>query len=330
MAYSPTEVNEKYWRKLTEAASQSLQEKMHLLDDVDGFTRDNSFHGNKASNHMMYKLESLFSKDGHREYEFLVEYDIWEPTVGIYYGCKGLIHEGEVDKEIAKFDEEWNVIINEVLYVLNNTFPEKDYTHRFKPTNNANDNTYWPFWISLYEDEDIIDVAARATIIIRNIYHKYLNGTIFTKHEIEPKHLVTKTAFTQDAYIEFISSLKTNDNVKSFKKLMEYLSATNLVERNETYERCWTVKMQNVDFAFLWAAFCEYIGIKKKEDKAPVPWQNVIKIFVNKDGETYKDNLKRQYSDPTVPSKYNKMYAKKQKKIEAEQIIVEIFGSTIR
>jgi hypothetical protein len=111
---------------------------------------------------------------------------------------------------------------------------------------------------------------------------------------------------------------------------MEHLSANNLIERNETYERCWTVKMQNVDFAFLWAAFCEYIGIKKKEDKAPVPWQNVIKIFVNKDGETYKDNLKRQYSDPTVPSKYDKLYAKKQKKKEAEKTIVEIFGSTIR
>ena len=55
-----------------------------------------------------------------------------------------------------------------------------------------------------------------------------------------------------------------------------------------------------------------------------------IKIFVNKDGETYKDNLKRQYSDPTVPSKYDKMYAKKQKKIEAEKTIVEIFGSTNR
>ena len=68
MAYSPTEVNEKYWRKLTEAASQSLQEKMNLLDDVDGFTRDDSFLGNKAPNHMMYKLESLYSKDGHRGY----------------------------------------------------------------------------------------------------------------------------------------------------------------------------------------------------------------------------------------------------------------------
>ena len=59
MAYSPTEVNEKYWRKLTEAASKSLQEKMHLVDDVDGFTRDDSCLGNKASNHMMYKLGNV-------------------------------------------------------------------------------------------------------------------------------------------------------------------------------------------------------------------------------------------------------------------------------
>ena len=330
MAYSPTEVNERYWRKLTEAASKSLQDKMQQLDGVDVFRRDDSFLGNKAPNHMMYKLESLFSKDGHREYEFLIEYDKWEPTVGIYYGCKGLIHDGEVDEEIVKFDEEWNEIINEVLYVLNNTFPEKDYTHRFKPTNNANDNTYWPFWISLYEDEDIIKVAARATIIIRNIYQKYLNGFVFKQHEIEPKQLVTKTAFTKDAYIEFLLSLKTDNNVKAFKKLMEYLSANKLIERNETYESCWTVKMQNVDFAFLWAAFCEYIGIKKIEERAPVPWQDVTKIFVNKDGEAFRDNLKRQYSDPTVPRKYDKLYAKKQKKKEAEKIIVEIFDSTSR
>ena len=107
-------------------------------------------------------------------------------------------------------------------------------------------------------------------------------------------------------------------------------TSNNLIERNKTYERCWTVKMQNVDFAFLWAAFCEYIGIKKKEDKAPVPWQNVIKIFVNKDGETYKDNLKRQYSYPTVPSQFARENAKKLKKKEAERIIVKIFGSTIR
>jgi len=299
MAYSPTEVNEKYWRKLTEASSKSLQEKMLLLDDDPDFRRDDSFLGNKARNHMMYKLESLFSKDGHREYEFLVEYDIWEPTVGIYYGCKGLIHDGEVDKEIVKFDEEWNEIINEVLYVLNNTFPEKDFKHRFKPTNNANDNTYWPFWISLYEDEDIKEVAARATIIIRNIYKKYLNGVRFNRHVIEEKKLKTVTAFTKVAYKDFVKSLKTDTNFKSFQRFRNYLVQNKYLEKNDTYEVCWTVKMSGVEFAFLWAAFCEHIGLIKGEDSV-VPWQHITKIVVNREGEAFKDNLKKQYSNPTI------------------------------
>ena len=319
MAYSPTEVNKKYWRELTEAASDSLQKKMHFLDDADGFRRDDSFLGNKAPNHMMYKLESLFSKDGHREYEFLIEYDIWKPTVGIYYGCKGLIHDGELDKEIAKFNDEWAEIQNEVLYVLNNTFPEKDFSKRFKPTNNANDNTYWPFWISLYEDEDIKEVAARATKIIRNIYQKFINGYVFKKRKIRIKQLETetKTAFTNAAYKDFKSSLKTNDNIKAFEKLMNHLSAIKLVERNDTYENCWTMKMSNTQFAFLWATFCKHFDIYEKGRR--IPWQYVITIFVNKKGVPLSEHIRKQYSQDNLSTN------DKNKKKRAEAIIKELF-----
>lgn len=328
MAYSPTEVNKAYWRKLTEAASKGLQEKMRLLDSNDDFHRDDSFLGNKAPNHMMYKLETLYSKDGHRAYEFLVEYDIWEPTVGIYYGVKGLILEGDVDKEIAKFDDEWNQIMNEVLYVLNNIFPEKDFTRRFKPTNNANDNTYWPFWISLYEDEDIIEVAARATIVIRNIYKNYLEGGTFKHHEIEPKKLKTKTAFTKDAYNDFLKSLKTDTNYKTFQQFRDYLLRNKYIKRNDTYEVCWTVNMSNVDFAFLWAEFCNYIQLINLNEVGKggvsVPWKYVIKIFVNKEGEPFNDNLKRQYSNPTIPA-YDKKHAKRKERNKAILLMKKIF-----
>ena len=47
-----------------------------------------------------------------------------------------------------------------LLLFLKNTFPGKFFTHRFKPTNNANNHTYWPFWITLHEDEDIVEGVA--------------------------------------------------------------------------------------------------------------------------------------------------------------------------
>lgn len=328
MAYSPTEINEAYWRKLTEAASESLQKKMRKLDKITDFHREDSFLGNKAPNHMMYKLETLYSKDGHRGYEFLVEYDIWEPTVGIYYGCKGLILNDEIDKELITFDEEWKLIKNEVLYVLNNIFPEKDFTHRFKPTNNANDNTYWPFWISLYEDEDIIEVAARATMVIKKIYKKYLDGGTFKEHKIEEKKLPTVTAFTKNAYNDFLQkTLKTNANYKAFQQFREYLLKKNYLNRDDTYEICWTVNMPNIEFAFLWAAFCEHIGLIKGED-AVVPWQHLTKIFMNREGESFKDNLKKQFSNPTIQKDKDIMSTVKKKRWEeARGIINKIFAT---
>ena len=150
------ERNRKHWEELNGIASEFYKKKMRLLDEVEDFKADASFHGNKAPHHMMYKLETLYSKD-------------YEPVVGIYYGCKGLILD-ENDKDgMAMFNEEWEDIRYYVTAVLENTFPGKFFTHRFKPTNNANNHTYWPFWITLHEDEDIVEVGARAVRLIRSI-----------------------------------------------------------------------------------------------------------------------------------------------------------------
>ena len=173
MDYSPKEVNEAYWCELTKKASEKYKKTMRRMDSCEDFVRDDSFHGHEAPNHMMYKLETLYSKDGHRAYEFLVEYDKWEPTVGIYYGCKGLILDGDTDEEKTRFDSEWKEIKEELTFILNNVFTTIDFTPRFKPTNNLNNATYWPFWVTLNENEDIIKVAARATRIIREVYKRY-------------------------------------------------------------------------------------------------------------------------------------------------------------
>ena len=96
---------------------------MRLLDEVEDFKADASFHGNKAPHHMMYKLGTLYSKDGCRGYEFLIEYDVYEPVVGIYYGCKGLIRRWECTKTVEKCSmENGKSIRYYVTAVLENTF----------------------------------------------------------------------------------------------------------------------------------------------------------------------------------------------------------------
>ena len=101
------ERNRKHWEELNGIASEFYKKKMRLLDEVEDFKADASFHGNKAPHHMMYKLETLYSKDGCRGYEFLIEYDVYEPVVGIYYGCKGLI----LDENDKIINEEKRLLI---------------------------------------------------------------------------------------------------------------------------------------------------------------------------------------------------------------------------
>ena len=194
-----------YWKRLTDHASEFYIAKMKKLDGVRSVKRDDTFHGHKAPFHLMYKLKTIIHEG--RGYEFLIEYKIDEPTVGIYYGVKGLIMDGDDDHQINEFNKEWETLEGTVTYYLNAVFPGKDFSVRYKPTNNANDHTYWPFWITLYEDEDIIKVGLRALKIISKIYQEYFkNGgknLISYKPDKDTKassQIETVTAFTEDAY----------------------------------------------------------------------------------------------------------------------------------
>lgn len=253
------ERNREHWKRLNDEASEFYKKKMRLLDEVEDFKADASFHGNKAPHHMMYKLETLYSKDGCRGYEFLIEYDVYEPVVGIYYGCKGLILD-ENDKDgMAMFNEEWEDIRYYVTAVLENTFPGKFFTHRFKPTNNANNHTYWPFWITLHEDEDIVEVGARAVRLIRSVYEGYLENEDVealrkrsdSRKESQKEDKIRFSAdvnFTKEAYQELLEKIgrmskkgKGKTNKKLFEKLLEKATESGYLTKEKHYEAAWRI-----------------------------------------------------------------------------------------
>lgn len=168
----------------------SNDEEKYMLDD---WYRDDSFLGNPAERHIMYKLgKPLISRDGKRAYEFLIEFDVNDPSIGIYYGVKGLILEGNLQDQIEMFMKEFYGLSMEdyiqgrdpyhaeslqiiISKYLNATFPDKDFLQRFRFTDNANDNTFWPFWIAADPEEDIIWETARVVSIIKRIYKERVN-----------------------------------------------------------------------------------------------------------------------------------------------------------
>ena len=265
------------------------------------FKEDCSFNGIHSDKHLMFKYicddegrTELWSKDGNRAYEFLIEFDLVDTAYGIYYGCRGLIKGGDQEEQIARLQAEWDEVLRgEVCNVLNNTFVDKDFSGRFQKTNNANDRTYWPFWVSLFEEEDVIDVAARAVQLMYRIYKRYLvDGIVPENRVVTPKALEVRTRYTRAAFDASMAAIEAD-----LQKLDEATKAKALLQRflkNATregragrkglvvdtrYEKCWRFHgISNVQSAFLLAELSKRMGVLKEmarekgKDTAKVPW----------------------------------------------------------
>ena len=78
-----TRSNDYYAAKYVAEASLFYEEKMLQLVDGDREKLRTSVPGVPLPDHLAYKLEPLYSRDGHRMYECLIEYHAKEPSEGI-------------------------------------------------------------------------------------------------------------------------------------------------------------------------------------------------------------------------------------------------------
>ena len=245
--------------------------KIVKLDSHPDFIWDDSFNGIKSSEHIIYKLRTnetgathLLSRDGNRGYEFVIEFDKREPAYGIYYGCKGLIFGGDQEREINTFLEEWKSIRKEVSYILNNTFPDKNFLNRYKSTNNANNKTYWPFWISLYEEEDVIKVAARVVRIIYNVYKLRIVDGVKCNDKINintpGSSTLSQTAYTDERYATILETLNSKDRIL-YTAFLDNATELGLFEKDTRYEKCWRVKgLKNIEVYYLVQEFVKRLS----------------------------------------------------------------------
>ena len=283
----------KYREEFTEEASKSYIKKMRKLINNDK-TREHELAGFVPGlilpNHMMYRIGTLVNQDQIRSYEFLIEYNITKPSEGIYYGCRGITKEGaDHEHTIKLFREDWANIKWLLCQVLNNIFPDKDFSSRFKMTDNANTNTYWLFWISLYEDEDINNVGVVATKKIKDVFEFYLEGKAGKPlKKPESKTILPNMAFTNSSYQRLLEQVK---NKMLFEHLLRCFEDEGWIEQSPLYDKAWIFKglgehNENVDFIAIlqWMKSNEmFIDIKK--DK--MPWTPFASVFLAHDGKNF-------------------------------------------
>lgn len=292
---------------LNRIASQKYIAKMHLLDihcspaaeGADGkplLHRDDTVRNRKMPVHMMYKYGApLISADGSRAYTFNIEYCTESPSEGIYYGAFGVVLKGTIDDHKEIFDREWAAIRPIAAQVLGNTFCNPYFNTLFRQTDNVSDNTYWPFWISLGEDEDIVEVAMRAVRIIRRIYEAYFANHIDEQNKRPHKTTIKATCYpcTEKA-LEHIGENGKGKNIKDeVLHFFEWCEHGLLLSRNDLYDMAWTINESPTKFAFLIEEYFKKLREKDIYSKRNPPWKALGNVLLNADGFLIGgDNLK--------------------------------------
>lgn len=297
-----------YW---VNRASERHISRMLTLATADQLQGD--LMGVATPQHMMYRPEVLTSADRHRRYEFLIEYDIYNPSQGIYFGCKAITLPGyDHQEEIAKAMADWATVKPHVLQRLNNVFVDKDFTHRFKDTDNDNNNTFWSFWITLYEDEDPREVGVRALSVIAGVYRQLIEGALPDLPQssvAEEKQIKVRTAFTEDAYLRLRDTVKraikrhtlseTIDTLpeQGWNLLLTFLDnaeKAGIIHRDECYERGWRLdsRYSDVDFKCMIQTLFTRLSATLNITNLRIPWNDLIALFLRSDGTAYKIQVK--------------------------------------
>lgn len=325
-------------RDLVSECVKKYQAKMSKLETQEDFVCDNWVRTREIKSQTMYKLRNkngelyLEGRKG-RKYEFLIEFDSDDFAYGIYFGCKCILNQKDkIARQVEECVEEWEQHIKrKLLDNLNRTFVNIDFTNRYIATDNVSDRTYWPFWIRLGENEDVIKVAALATKIIRNTYQWFFedekkdkngkndengeNGETNSSEGRQPgrpkSNNLVKTRYTESNYKDILIQLSnkknyTDDAVDKFKLLIDVLVRKNVITPHLILERCWKLNWTITDFSLLFSMFYKKISKspKKQNDKTVIEWKLITPIIISSKGLDV-DNIKRQYSLKNVEDSEN-------------------------
>ena len=303
---SQQEENEYFWRLFTERSSKRYIGQMLdtgcTLEQMAG-----SYMGMPQPNHLMYKLDPLLMHDGQIMYEFLVEYDMMEPQVGIYYGVKGLNIGGfDMDEAIAIMDEDWMRVEFSITTCLDNTFPDKNFKYAYRDTNNANNGTYWPKWISLGQEESI-QIGINAIKIMRTIYETYkrdpeqfvkrnsaklISDPVISFNQEAWQHLIDNICFSKSGNQE--SDAKANKLAQAmFVHIIDCFSHGDkrLWVRAPFYEHALRSTSDNATWScmmiLIFGRISEAVNVRLKKSpqaqkQLSPPWKYLVNVFMSK------------------------------------------------
>lgn len=290
--------------KLRQRYIDKLQEQMNGLCDVKDLTHDNCVHNAKRDFLEVYRMkeelvltssgdwkmieregETVDKTDFKRKYQFLIEFCNDNPTVGIYCGCRVQINQTlDLGIQIETINEEWKLLKDSVKTELN-VYPHlklRHYGDRFLQTDNANEYTYWPFWIRV-EDDDLKAYAYTVVDRVQAVYKSYFVDKNWDKR----KNQTQAEAFSKRALAEVVGGEHFVETfIENFRKCIEY-------EDFKPYsEYAWVYCKTQKDFINLMQeGFIEKIlnPSVKFDSKISPKWKALCKVFLREKSGKFVD-----------------------------------------
>lgn len=297
--------------------TQFYLDKMKQLVEAEGFVREDI---KGDFNHIIYRyrpndMEKPFKSIDGRDYDFIIEYHRGKPSEGIYYGIKGEVTSGDLEKQCEKFREEWPNIFMKThedrencltglqkatTDILNDTFLWKDFLSCYKPTDNFNKKRYWLFWITLNDDESTNCVAALAVKLISRTYEEYLwKGNEFMDRENQKKNgrgrpvewgkkdnYLRIPYFSNEAYSLLCESYGSKDIIECW---ISSLEENGIIHRDDMYEMCYRLNIDAKVFIFDYVRNSDNEHDikspfnKKKEDQSIYYFDLLDRLFLPED-----------------------------------------------
>lgn len=282
MDYVVEQTNNKTWDSIT-------PEESPFPSDLHGYIHDYSETRRFQPNHLMCKLAALRDETNKLVYEFLIEYDIFETDVEIYFGVKAIHDTWMTTPEFQEIAlKHWEEVKKEGAY--------KRKLYRFKMTNNGNNGTFWPFWWRMGMDckEELSDAVDYLTKFY-NDYKETLNlQDVFApkfdiiKNEVENSLRSTKDYEILTECIERDFSPEVNDH---FETLIERCLEEKIIRRLNTGELMYACIGTATKFLCILKVFFISMSWKYCEGKrkAYTPNKLLQKVFLNKNGRAIGD-----------------------------------------
>lgn len=256
--------------------------------DLHAYIHGKTPEGKFQPNHLMCKLAALRDEDNKLVYEFLIEYDIFETDVEIYFGVKAVSDSWVTTPTFQEHVlQQWEIVKEAGSYKRN--------LHRFKMTNNGNNGTFWPFWWRLGMDckEELSD----AIEIIRKFYNDYkkallLDDIVSPRFDIIKDEVENSLRASKD-YEDLLKCIKEDFNQKAmdyFETLIDCCIDAGFIRRNESVEKMFICMKSSAKIVCILKVFF-YTMTWIQDDRKPcgyTPTSFLSKVFLDKKGRTIK------------------------------------------